>query len=363
MAFSMKLTPREIALAEDKPVPDDPIDESPSVDDVADDVQDFGSDSGSDDDNEDAPEIDESQYYPDGEGADDTDSEDADADDDADDGEDSWRDDATVKAYAASYGLTEDELGQFESQSELEKFGAMFDRRLARGSSAPGYQQYQQDAPRPQESGLLDRDGSSQPGQGGEPDKDDGPELIDVEKMKEENYDPISIQMAEELNQNRVEKHERQKRESAEREQALYQNFNRVLDDLDPDRFGDSSKATNVTAMQDMSRRTVFDTMLELHQVLQQRGQGDIPFDQLVRRATVVAFGDVAPAGEGKGSSVDREKVQRQSRKRRPTSTGRGKGGSSAPVSASSDDDVETIASSPKLKAFWERTQRQNGVV
>ena len=352
MATSIKLTPREIALASGEKVPteppelidqddEQPIEETPGSAEAADDVEEAQAGA-------EAPPTDE-ELSSDDDFADDADS----GDDLADD--DDWTSDPAVKAFAASYGMTDDEIDQFESLEQLERFGALFDRQMTK-APAGEHQQYQQAPPREQPAPATKTPPPHESTEQGS--VNEGPELIDIEAMREANYDEISIQLAERENRRSKAEWEQQQTQAVQQERALQEHFNAELDKLDPQRYGVREKG--LTKMQELGRQATFETMLQLHQTLQQRGQADIPLDVLIRRSAVATFGEPA---KPKMDPARAKQVEQRSRRRRPTSTGKRTGGSAAPVSTTSDNDVETIANSPEMKKFWERTQRQNGVV
>jgi hypothetical protein len=91
----------------------------------------------------------------------------------------------------------------------------------------------------------------------------------------------------------------------------------------------------------------------------QQKDSGqsvDIPQDVLLRRAVSIAFGDVRSRVPS-----DRSKIEKQSRRRRPVGGRVGSGAGASIPSTTGDEDVMAIARSPKIRAFWEKAQRENG--
>lgn len=256
-----------------------------------------------------------------------------------------------LQAYGESYGLSQEDILRFESAEQLQRFGEMTDRSMTQNRVASS----EVKSPDPPEEGGEDTD-----------------DLIDIEMMRENNYDEISIQMAERMNANR--QNERQFAEyirnqdlkSSEASAAeKQQEFNAMLDDIDPALFGLSQKdgKTAEISVAHLANRNAVKTTMELLKVNMQAQAQElgadvtIPEKVLVERAVRATFGGV-------DSGSNAKKIEAQSRRRRPTGANRGQNAGVAPASRSSatkEDDVNAIAQSPKMRAFWEKAQRQNG--
>lgn len=78
--------------------------------------------------------------------------------------------------------MSEEDLEAFESADQLQRFGEMTDRRMAQDRS----RQQSSPPPKKQEEEVKTTDDLEKTDEG----------LIDIEKMKEENYDENSIRMA-----------------------------------------------------------------------------------------------------------------------------------------------------------------------
>jgi hypothetical protein len=281
-----------------------------------------------------------------------------------DDGEpkdDEWLTD-DLKTYGMSYGLTEEEVAAFDSAEDLQRFGDMTDRRVAQQR----YSQYQEPEPKPTKK--PDEEETEEP----------AAEEVDydamIAKMEEENYDETSIALARNAKAQqemirRLDERDRKREEEVakEREQAaLWQDvkeFDGILDELDPALFGKATKDGNVVQLSPghyENRRAVYAQETRIKEEMKQAGREiQVPRNVLVARAARAVFGELQPERA--------KRVEAQSRRRRPTGANRGQNGGVSPPARSSadpgDDDVSAIAQSPKMRAFWEKTQRANGQV
>ena len=274
----------------------------------------------------------------------------------------SWLDDET-KAYGRSYGLSDEDLAQFDSKEQLEKFGQMTDRRLA---SQPAYQEYQQSPPAPQKEQPPEPESTDSQSEA-EPDE----ELIDIEAMREQNYDTFAIKMAERINAKTIEDRKRAEAEAESIRQKAERDFHGALNELDEAVFGtmgSDGQPQKLNRQQEENRKAVYSVVEKLYLDLQNQAQRtgqpmDVPMSSLVGRATRMVFNeDVNP----RESQERTERVKAQSRKRRPSSSpNRGQSATSkGPVSPETgDEDVAAIVQSPQMRAFWEKTQRQNGLL
>lgn len=320
MPTKVQLTPRQIALASGK----NPSD----VDDEVDDVQ---IEAAEDEASEDAvsDESNETEYFPD--------------DDYEPEGED-WLDDK-AKAYAASYGLTDQDLKSFGSMEDLERFGQLTDRRLA-----TQYQEFQQKPPKETDSSKT-------------PTGNTGPfELFDPQKLIDDNYDDTTVGLGKAL---RATQEALQKIMSNSGEAPdEFRDFDSSLDKMDESLFGTAfdakGKRRQLSAAHAANRRAVFDAMDMVSRSVeaQQKESGQemqIPQDILLQRAVSIAFGDVRSRPKNTAA------LQQQSRRRRPAG-GRANGSMGAVIPrTTSDEDVAAIARSPKIRSFWEKAQRENG--
>lgn len=280
----------------------------------------------------------------------------------------SWLTD-DLRNYALSYGLKEDDLEQFKSAEELQRFGDATDRRQAQAR----YQQYQEPEPKKQEP-PADSEAAAETAE-----TSDGEVDYDalMAKMEEDNYDDVTKEFLrvsksqaekiklqsekiKDLEKRDLEREEAAKKAAEEQKVAAeILEVDKVLDGVDPTIFGTAFKdgrQVNLPPVFDENRRAVFGEYVFLKRQMAERGITDIPTELLVERARRTVFG---------GTPVT-ERVEAQSRRRRPTGANRGQnGGVSPPVrqTANEDDDVSAIAQSPKMRAFWEKTQRVNGQV
>lgn len=264
-----------------------------------------------------------------------------------------------LKEYGKSYGLTDEELKSFDSEESLRRFGDLTDRRLSQ-QVTPGQ------SPEP----VAESEDSS--------DEENEPIEYDrlLEQMEEENYDDISKLMVKRVRE--LESREQQReaaslqKRAEESEMQQIREFDIALDNYDEALFGSSTsegKAVRVGPAHERNRTAVYERMLGIEADLKAQAEAagqeyNVSQKVLVDRAVRSMFGDLEST-EADSGKVDR--LEKQSRRRRPTGANRGQNSGSAPPARGTDahgeDDVAAIAQSPKMRAFWEKTQRQNGQV
>lgn len=281
-----------------------------------------------------------------------------------------WFEDASVKALAESYGLDESELKEFSSPEEFGRFGRAFDKKL---SAIAALKKVKEEKPEPQETrdekakaivkGLFSDD-----------------ELIDIEKLKEENYGESVIGVFAKLRKmqewaNSVgdvktfvdQETERRKAESYDR---FVQSFDHELDLLNPDAFGkaiseDGDRVVDsLTEQARESRKKVMDAYILLTNGIistaEQQGQEVKlpPLSQLIRRSVQLA---------GMGTASRADALKKQSASRRPVA-GRAGATKATPSSAtkekpaakrdrydSEDPEVTKILGDPEVRSFLKK--------
>jgi len=266
----------------------------------------------------------------------------------------SWLDD-DARAYAKSYGLSEGDLDKYSSMEELQRFGELTDRRIKEQTQ---FNQYQQREPLPQEPEAEDQTGS-----------DDG--LYDVQKLIDENYDETTVALGKALRdtqqlvkQMSAERDKATETQNLQREAEFAKKFHQSLDAFDKGLFGrvfdESENVGTISDPHDMNRRAVWEAATRIHASMPAEAQS-MDDNLLIKRAVNMAFGDVRI---DQTSESRADKAKSQSRKRRPTSSGRNMNKTAAVTpDQQSQDDVSAIARSPELRKFWEKSQRDNGVV
>lgn len=217
-----------------------------------------------------------------------------------------------VRGLAQSYGLTEQDLGEFSGPDEFHRQARFFDGKLlgAPPSSPPTGQQ-----PEPEKKTEISG-------------------LIDVAKYKEEGYDELSISWAESHNK-LVEDQRRmegvfndfiQQVQEAERQQ--YANVvHDYLDQMDEGRYGRSANERGNTLKlspeQIAARTQVFDMAASMREALvnqaQQAGREPVipPLVTLLQRADNYCF---ATENRERDRKQIQEQLAKQAKKRRPVS-------------------------------------------
>lgn len=272
-----------------------------------------------------------------------------------------WVDDS-VREYATSYGLNDDDLKQFSSFEDLERFGTLIDRRLAEAAETNKEEAGDPEPEKPQ--GLLDQ-----------------LELLDRSEFEKANYGDNELALVDRLNRviETVQKIapaiERQQEAQLQEQQKVVEDaFHRTLDDLDPVFFGryfDGEKVNKDLAQPFQSNRQ------QVREVMERLEAGIIadakrlgqepkipPIHTLAHRAAKIAAGIDTP--EPGADGISKKEVAKQSRRRRPVGTGGTKGGRSRSTSSkgnSEDDEVQALVNNPEIARFYRQAQKANGAI
>lgn len=309
-----------------------------------------------------------------------------------------WVDD-DVRDYAASYGISEEDLSDFGSFAQLQRVGTMLDRRFTM-AAAQGEQDGQQSS---QQSGQQALSGSGEnqqvTGGSGKEGKDPGPidrlKPLDRNRYVEAKYGDAELDLVDQLNatieavrQFMPGLQQQAEQQLSQQQEAMERDFHKSLDDLDPEIYGkamDGDKlAGRLNPAFEENRRAVRETMVLLQRGIvrdaEQRGvQPEIPSVRALAMRAAKIVEQAVSSGNSSGSAQSRTQASRQqqavdqSRKRRPVGTGgrsrgtvsggtSGSGKSTSGSGSSEADDVKQILNSPAISQFWKQTQRENGV-
>jgi len=333
-----------------------------------------GSDDGGD------GEIDQSQYLPDG-SDDDSGSGDGGGDGGGNDGGTGskqaskvsvpdWADD-DAREFAASYGLSDADLGTFDDIDDLYEYGRKTDRSLASGGdSGSGAASKPKD-----DTAESSKKPSKQDKGDASPSLLDRLKPIDRQKYVDAKYGEEELQLVDGLNATieavrqvlpGIQQQQTSKQQESERREA--EEFNQALDDLNPKTFGQAVIDGKIGDLSDGFRRN----RLKVHEAMERLANG-IADDQqrqgkevqlppvriLAQRAAAMVFGETEPVRSSRPSS---DAVAQQSRRRRPTSSVGKRGASGGTVAkGTAKDDARSILANPALQRFWKQTQRENG--
>lgn len=305
-----------------------------------------------------------------------------------------WADDR-VRDYAASYGISDEELADFGSFEQLQRVGTMLDRRFTsavqgdQGSLESKQTSSQQDV-----SG--EGEGKQVTGSAGQESQEPGQtsglldrlKPLDRKRYEEAKYGDAELDLVDQLNatievmrQFMPSLQQQTERQLAQQQAELEREFHQSLDELAPEVYGkavDGDKvAGRLNPVFEENRRAVRDAMMLLQRGIirdaEQRGvQPEIPSVRALamRAAKIVENQSGSQPRTQASSQAKTQQAVDQSRRRRPVGTGgRSRGtvaastGSSSKNSGSSEtDDVKQILSSPAISQFWKQTQRENGV-
>jgi len=254
-----------------------------------------------------------------------------------------------LKTLAKSYGVSEEELTGFGSESVFRHAAALYDRQLM---SPP-----KKETP----SGEPERQ---------VPKKEDELDL-DVEAYRESGFDEHSLNLVRYAKNLKTElddlKFEVAKSTAAEVERERQQGawiFHSAVDQMDESRYGRLVKDGVVRQLgtaEEKARQELFDMAETLRFVLETRAAETgrpaelPPTSVLLQRAEQLAFGEDIRKQE---RSRLRERAMDQSKRRRPVP---GRGRTSAPPQKEESDPVKAIANHPAVKAFWDDAQAKNG--
>jgi hypothetical protein len=266
-----------------------------------------------------------------------------------------WADDEAVE-FAASYGLADADLANFESVDDLYEYGRKADKALATGKDATGKDgdakgAKSEPAKKPKGSNVLEK-----------------LKPLDRQRYVDAKYGEEELSLVDGLNATieilRGDVELRQ--QEADRKQA--EEFNKALDDIDPKLFGRAvvdGKIGNLSDAYRNNRLKVHETVERLANSIaeEQERQGKevkIPsIPVLAKRAVGMLFGELNQPG----GRPNADAVAERSRARRPTSSV-GRRGASSGTSGKSDTatvDPKAIARHPALQRYWKQTQRENG--
>lgn len=289
-----------------------------------------------------------------------------------------WVDD-DVREYAASYGISEEDLLDFGSFAQLQRVGTMLDRRF---TSAV------QDSQGSQGSQQVD-DGTGKEGK--EPGPIDRLKPLDRKRYEEAKYGDAELDLVDQLNAT-IEAvryfmpglQQQAEQQFSQQQEAMERDFHKSLDDLDTEIYGkamDGDKiAGRLNPVFEENRRAVREAMVLLQRGIvrdaEQRGvQPEIPSVRALAMRAAKIVEQTASSGnaQSRTQASRQQQAVEQSRKRRPVGTGgRSRGtvsgstsgsGKNANGSGSSEaDDVKQILNSPAISQFWKQTQRENGV-
>jgi len=283
-----------------------------------------------------------------------------------------WYEDPDTIEFAKSYGLSEDDIKDLSSREELDRFGRMYDQNLT-AAGGPGYQQFQQPAPRTNNPLLPGYRPENSPQQQPEQtEQSDTPKFKkrDIAKMKEENYSEDDIMMAEQHNLI-IEEREREAarrqqedeiRKQQETDRVLIE-FHQSLDGMDQNTFGrvvgkNGSVNQDLGGLHTANRQMVLSKMASMYDALEKQGQRNISVAQLAKRAVNVVFGEVGTTPRVANQTGKTREIQSQSRRRRPSGvSGRTSTRQAPPVQS---DNPSDIANSPQMKKLWARFNREN---
>lgn len=276
--------------------------------------------------------------------------------------------------YAKSYGLSVEDLGQFGNRAELQRFGRLTDQRLMQQrkygkqeqTQAGSQDDSQQDDTQAAKQGSQAPAGGNVASAGGN--AEDELELVDPQKYIDANYDDETIGLAKALRKTQellkavlpVAKSltKNQESEQEKQQEKILVEFEKSLDSLSDPLFGKTGKDGKLLPAQHENRKAVWLAMNEIQESANQaaiasgKTPTQIPVGILVERARSMLFAD--------SPSSRKDAIREQSRRRRPASGGNR--GSQMPSGEADPDSPTAIAKSPKLREFWERTQRQNGM-
>ena len=246
---------------------------------------------------------------------------------------DSWVNDH-IKALAETYGISEDGLETFGSESEFRKFASLMDKY---GDKPKGETKAEPEA---KTEAVVDDE-------------------LDPQKFAEEGYDDNTVKIVDTLVKSkatvsqlvdRISKLESMLEESSRQQETTL--LHRAIDEIGG-RFGSGGTLTDE---QKAARDKLLEAADVVKQSLEKRGDKVVNASVLLRRAELLAFGDEIIAEEAaKAKEAMAEKVKKQSAKRRPV--GRNTKPPARQALGEVDNPAKAIANSPELVEFWKNLE------
>lgn len=252
----------------------------------------------------------------------------------------SWYDDDT-KALAATYGLTEEDLGAFSGQEEFDRATSFWEKQ-AKSLSAQ-------------------KEVKAEPEEEKEPTPRDEHGLIDPEYYKKNEFSEETIALVESLRESQERLLAMQQQQTMAQQQAELNAFHDAVDAYRPDFYGtslqdDGTPANLSDELADRRQKLMEETYAVAERIARrQEASGQPvrlpPWRVLIKQADNIVFGDVHRRVEQEESL---KKLQAQSKRRRPVNTTAG----SSPAmrrTLPNPRDPKELAQDPDIIKFWER--------
>lgn len=270
-----------------------------------------------------------------------------DTDGDGDGGEtevaDSWVTD-NLKTLAASYGLSEGDLGSFSSEEDFRMAASLADKQIIAKKEVKR---------EPEEKKEEATDGKL-------------PWKLDRERFEKADFDEDTLAFVDAHNK-LCEAHEgltenmktMQDRATQVEAESRVNAFHDLVDTMDEDLFGksidESGNVLNLSETLDKNRRELHETAEDLASNIERRGQELPPFPVLLQRAKTLAFGEQIADQQ---KQEKREAVTKQSRERRSAA---GTTRKQTPTKKEYLDMAEEVADNPEIKKVWDELHDSSG--
>ena len=273
--------------------------------------------------------------------------------------EDSWIND-DMKDMAASYGLSDEELADFGSAEEFERFGKFLDRQVSRREAAASNKTSTEDTSTEETTDATETTEEAKSGK----------LPFDIEKLEEEEYSDITLEMAKTINalteqlggvtpeiQKIVDQQNASRQEATRKVQDEFDSF---LDETADNAIFGKRGDGKVNDVQMGAREEVWGVMAQLQQDAEERAEkaGRKAPEPNIKTLATRAIQILHPENTRK---IDAEKVEKQSKTRRPVTTTTAT--RKTEVRKDDDNDPESIANDPALLDYWNNAQRENGVL
>lgn len=255
-----------------------------------------------------------------------------------------WYGDDDLK-FAESYGLTEEDLGTFESQVEFQKAARLLDK-IQHGKPTVEETETEEPAPKPtSHSASEDLE-------------------LDPQRYVDLDYDEETVhlvrytkQLRDQLNEVRATMAAQEAARQEREQQQFIDTFHATVDTMDSELYGRTEKDGKPAKLDkevDDNRRKLFETAVSIHSTLAAQGRApSLPV--LLRRAEAVAFGERILERDRKRYT---EKLAEQSRKRRRVAGNTRPTGAPAPATKTDED----VVNHPAIVKLWEQMQEEAGV-
>ena len=262
--------------------------------------------------------------------------------------------DSEVKSFAGTYGLTDEELAEFDSRADFDRFTRMFDKKVSRSAETPVTTDTMVESKAEAKTEAKSK------------------VSLDVEEYRKNGYDDETIKLVEhskmledEVAAMRAQQEQLLQQHYAREQMQTAQQFHELADKLDPKRFG-KIESTNFSKQNDEARRKLWEEADTIVHGIRERarvmGVEPVipPLQDIIKRAYRMGFAEDV---EKEATKTAKEQLLKQSKTRRPVQSQANNAPRQTSIrpDASQLEQAKHIASNPKIAAMYDKMQEENG--